>query len=74
MAVDIENLKILYFQNDEPCPYQLKCGYELKIYPVKVKDWGMFEPSLSILQIDKNNLGETFYIRYLHGDFSVKTG
>lgn len=77
MAVDIENLKILYFQNDEPCPYQLKCGYELKIYPVKVKDWGMFEPSLSILQIDKNKINDIrviqmSYLEYLYYLYSLK--
>lgn len=71
MAVDIETLKILYFQNDEPCPYKLKSGYELYIYPVSVKNWGVFEHSLSILQIDKNkindiNIIQMSYLEYLY--------
>ena len=37
--VDIETLSEVYFASDEPVPYQLKCGVEILIYPIKVKDW-----------------------------------
>lgn len=77
MAVDIETLKLLYFQNDEPCPYKLKCGYEIKIYPVKVKDWGIYEHSLGILQIDKNkindiNIIKMSYLDYLYNLYKIQ--
>ena len=35
--VDIENLKINYFSNEEPVPYKVKIGKELKIYPISIK-------------------------------------
>lgn len=78
MAVDIETLKLLYFQNDEPCPYKLKCGYELNIYPIKVKDWGIYEHSISILQIDKNKINDIkiiqmSYLEYLYNLYSVNS-
>ena len=69
MAVNIDELKILYFQNDERCPYKLKCGYELNIYPVTVKDWGIFETSMSILQIDKNKINDARVIQMSYLDF-----
>ena len=78
MTVDIETLKLLYFQNDEPCPYKLKCGYELNIYPIKVKDWGIYEHSISILQIDKNKINDIkiiqmSYLEYLYNLYSANS-
>jgi hypothetical protein len=67
--IDIEQLKLTYFQNDEPCPYKLKCGYELKIYPIKVKDWSIFDKSLDILQIEKNEINDIKIIQMSYLDF-----
>lgn len=69
--VDVEKLRILYFQNDIPVPYKLKSGYELNIYPVKVKDWGYFENSIPILTIKKNeindiNIIQMSYLQFIH--------
>ena len=69
MAVDIESLKILYFQNDEPCPYQLGCGYNINIYPIKVKDWGIYERSIGILQIEKNKINDIRVIQMSYLEF-----
>lgn len=60
---------LLYFQNDEPCPYTLKCGYSLNIYPIKVKDWSIFESSLDILQIDKNAINSMEIIKMSYLEF-----
>ena len=72
MSVDIETLKLLYFQNDEPCPYKLKCGYEVMLYPVKVKDWSIFERSLVLFQIDKNKINDIEVIKMSELDFVIK--
>lgn len=59
--------KLVYFQNDEPIPYKLKCGYEIIISPILVKDWSIFESSIDILKIDKNKMGnlEIIQMSYL---------
>jgi len=69
--IDIENLRLLYFQNDESVPYKLKCGYELKISPIKVKDWSIFESSLGVLQIEKNEINDIRIIQMSYLEFLV---
>ena len=69
--VDIELLRLVYFQNEEPVPYQLKSGYVLNIHPIKVKHWSEFENSLSLLMIRKNEVNDIrviqmSYLQYLH--------
>lgn len=69
--VDLEKLRLLYFQNEEPVPYSLKCGYQLNIVPMKVKDWGYFEYSVPVLTIRKNeiedpNIMRMNYLQFLH--------
>lgn len=61
--VDIETLTLLYFQNDKPCPYKLECGYILYLYPIKVKNWSIFESSIPILKIDKNQINDINVIK-----------
>lgn len=69
--VDLDTLRILYFQNEEPVPYKLKSGYELKINPVRVKNWTNFENSLPLLTIRKNETNDIkviqmSYLQFLH--------
>lgn len=61
--VNIESLSLLYFQNDEPCPYKLDCGYTIMIKPISVKNWSLFEYSLDVLTIDKNSVNDINVIR-----------
>lgn len=69
IKIKIEQYKLLYFQNDEPCPYRTKDGYELMINPVKVKDWSIFESSLDVLKIDKNSINNIDIIKMSYLDF-----
>jgi hypothetical protein len=70
--IDLEKLKLLYFQNDEPCPYRLKCGVELLIKPIKVKNWSIFESSLCVLQIEKNDIDDIKIIQMSYLEFIEK--
>lgn len=69
--INIEELSILYFMNDEPVPYETKSGYTIHIHPIKVRDWNLFEPSCSILKINKNEINDfeiikMTYLQFLH--------
>jgi hypothetical protein len=71
MSVDkdtLRNYQLLYFQNELPVPLQLKNG-KIDIYPIMVKDWSIFESSLSVLQIDKNNTDNIEQIQMSYMDF-----
>lgn len=54
--VDIELLTRKYFSLGKPCPYKLKCGAVIEIYPIKVSDWVDFETCVDILKFDKNTI------------------
>lgn len=69
--VDIETLSELYFASDEPVPYNLKCGVEISIYPIKVKDWAMFNNSLGALTIEKNEINDIDIIKMSYLEFLV---
>lgn len=70
MAVNIPILTNTYFAYDKPVPYHLKCGYDLLIRPVVMKDAIVFFTSYNILDIDKNISSEIeviqmSYLQYL---------
>lgn len=67
--VDIEQLTMLYFENDKPVPYNLKCGEEILIYPVKVEDWAQFELSIPILKIEKSETDDIDIIQMSYLSF-----
>lgn len=69
MSVDRETLTRLYFQNDMPCPYDLKCGYTLYISPIKLKDWGAFAEYINILDIKKNRIDDINIIKMSYLEF-----
>lgn len=54
--IDIKHLTSMYFASEKEVPYILKCGVEIKIYPILVEDWALFESSYDILRIEKNEL------------------
>ena len=70
--IDMDILTEDYFSTDEPVPYELKCGLEILIYPVKVKDWGKFNSSLGVLTIDKNETNDIEVIRMSYLDFIIR--
>ncbi len=74
--MDSEKLRIEYFQNDIPVPYQLRCGLELFIYPIKVKDWYKVD-DFSLLNINKNEINDKniimmSYLQFLNEVYFVQ--
>ncbi len=69
--VNIEQLTELYFSTDEPVPYNLKCGVEILIHPIKVKNWSVFNSHLPILTTEKNETNDIQVIQMSYFDFLV---
>jgi hypothetical protein len=61
--VDIEFLSRKYFSKGEPCPYKLKSGIEILIYPILVKDYNEYEDCRPILEFDKNTINDVEVIK-----------
>lgn len=61
MLKDLEYLTNQYFTFDEPVPFK----GELKVYPVKVKDYYTFFSVVDLLMLDKNSNPETIPMSYL---------
>ena len=70
--VDYELLRINYFQNDYPCPYKLKNGGDILIYPILVKDYSLYEYYKQIMELDKNSINDIEIIQMSYLDFLVK--
>lgn len=58
-----------YFSKDLPVLYKLKCGYELKIYPILVKEWDLFEECFDIMLIDKDSISNAEIISMSYLEF-----
>ena len=56
--IDIEHLTNKYFIKYEPCPYKLKCGVEILIYPILVRDCIEYDICKTVLLIDKRNFAD----------------
>lgn len=67
--INIEELNRLYFSNDEPTPYTLKCGVEILIHPILVAQYQIYEICKNILTLPKNEIGIEFlqmsYLEFL---------
>lgn len=61
--VDIEQLELQYFQTNKPVPYDLKCGVQLLIEPIRVEHWAEFERALPVLKIEKNDINDVEIIQ-----------
>lgn len=75
--VDIKQLELLYFQNDEPVQYKLRnefieeeCVLEFK--PILVKDWTIFESCMQILLYDQQDYKSLEIISMSYLEFIVK--
>ena len=76
MYVIMDNEKIefyrdKYFTFDEPVPYKLRCGDEIFIHPITMKDWAIFISYCDVLKIDKNSISRPeiismTYLKYLN--------
>ena len=53
--INIESISYRYFCNLEPVPLPLKKGGELLIYPVKVKDYLVYQWAKEVMTINKNS-------------------
>lgn len=71
-ANKLQTLQALYYANELPVPYILKCGTEIQIYPIKVKDWDLVKDNLSVLTIDKNKISDVNIISMSYLDFLYK--
>ena len=76
--VDMEELELLYFSNDDSVPYNLsnsidingnvcKKEYKLMIRPIKVKEWSSFNNCLTVLtkELQDYNSPEIIQMSYL---------
>ena len=72
MELNFDYLKELYFTFDESVPYLLKCGKELQIKPILLKDSLIFNTSYGILDIDKNSLNNPEIISMSYLKFLLK--
>lgn len=69
VVVDIEYLEDMYFSNDEPVPYSLKCGKIIKIYPIKVKNWTLVGNCLDVLLYQKDEVPDINIIKMSYFEF-----
>lgn len=71
MKVDIEQLNRKYFYKNKPVKFKLKCGEIIKIYPILVRDWDVFEESYDILTFPKNDIPSPEIISMKYMDFMI---
>ena len=71
MKIDLEQLGMLYFQNDLEVPYTLKDKSIVNIYPIKVKDWNLFESCEQLLKINKNKFDDIEILKMSYLNFLV---
>lgn len=65
---DIEQYKVIYFDNDEPVTYHLN-EYDIKISPILVKDAPTYNFAKQILLLDKNSTNDIEIIQMNYLDF-----
>lgn len=71
-ANKLDAIRKIYYANELPVPYNLKCGKCIEIFPVKVKDWEIFENALGVLTIDKEKIPDAEVISMHYLDFLYK--
>lgn len=69
VADKLEAYRKLYFSNELPVPYMLKCGVQVEITPIKVKDWEYVESNFEVLSIDKDKIPNAEIISMNYLDF-----
>lgn len=74
--IDIKQLALLYFSNDEPVTYKLKNtfngDYLLKLSPILVKNWTIFESCLEVLLFEQQDYNDIEIIQMSYLDFILK--
>lgn len=69
--INLKNLDVMYFQNGYKVPYRLKCGVEILINPILVENWGIFEYSLDVLRIRKEEINDPKILSMKYLDFII---
>lgn len=69
--VDFKQLELIYFQNNKPVPYRLKCGTIIYINPIRVEDWNLFNASLSLFSIEKVDVDDLEVLKLSYIDFII---
>lgn len=59
----------LYFSNDIPCIYNINKNTIVTLYPIKVKDWGVFEKSFDLISYKKNEIPDVEIIQMSYLEF-----
>lgn len=72
MAVDIDYIKRKYFYKNKPVEYKLRCNKIIKIYPVLVEDYDIFEENYDILTKMKNEINSPEIIRMSYLQFIIE--
>lgn len=67
--VDMEQLELIYFQNNKPVPYLLQCGVEILIYPIRLEDWSVFYSSLTVFTTEKVEYDDLDILKLPYIDF-----
>lgn len=74
--VNVKQLEAMYFQNDIPVTYVLKNdlskGRIIKISPIKVIDWSMFENCIDVISQDKQDYNDVDILSMSYLDFIHK--
>ena len=69
--INLKELELKYFSNGESVPYRLKCGKEILINPILVKDWGTVESSMNVLKIRKDEINNVEVLQMKYMDFLI---
>jgi len=76
VVVDIKQLELLYFSNDEPVIYKLKNerskDYIITIKPIKVIDWAIFENCIDVFVQEKQDYNDINILSMSYLDFIYK--
>lgn len=70
MAIDLEFLKEMYFELDQPVPYALN-NQIIRINPIILKDSVPFMNSIEVLTLDKNSIPSPEIIQMSYLDFII---
>lgn len=71
MAIDLEYYTNVFFSNGEDAQYEIRKGGTLTIKPILVKEYFSYEWAKSILQINKNEVGDPTIISMSYLEFLI---
>lgn len=69
MVVEIKDLERKYFSKNKPVEFILKNKEQIKIYPILVEEWDIFEENYDILDINKREIPSMEIIKMSYLEF-----